>query len=290
METKIISGNDIAKAVRKDVRNEIKAYVEAGKRTPKLAVVLVGNDPASEVYVRNKSKACEKVGIQHETVLMDEQTSEQEVLDLIQRLNEDQTVDGILVQLPLPKSLNADVITQKISPDKDVDGFHVMNVGKLASGKSIDGNNGFSPCTPSGVMEMLHREGISVEGKHCVIVGRSNLVGKPEIFLMLNENATVTVCHSRTKDLGAFTRQADILVVAVGHPGTVTGDMIKEGAVVIDVGINRTETGLVGDVNFDECLGKAAAITPVPGGVGPMTVAMLMKNTLIAYKRHEDLE
>ncbi|MCF0135828.1 MAG: bifunctional methylenetetrahydrofolate dehydrogenase/methenyltetrahydrofolate cyclohydrolase FolD [Lachnospiraceae bacterium] len=286
MDTRIISGSEIAKAVRADVRNEVKTYVQAGRRAPKLAVILVGNDPASEVYVRNKSKACEKVGILHDTINMSADSTEEEVIKVIEGLNADPQVDGILLQLPLPAHLDEKKITQLVLANKDVDGFHIENAGMLSTGRW----EAFFPCTPWGVIEIMKREGLPIRGKHCVIVGRSNLVGKPEALLMLAEDATVTVCHSRTPDLKAFTSQADILVVAVGRPGTVNGDMIKEGAVVIDVGINRTEEGLKGDVDFDSCLGKAAAITPVPGGVGPMTIAMLLKNTLKAYKLHEQID
>lgn len=284
METRIINGTQIAAAVREELSLQIASSIAEGKRAPKLSVILVGNDPASEVYVRNKSRACAKVGMKQETIRLDASVSEEELLKIIQGLNEDPEIDGILLQLPLPDHLDEKKMTQAIIPEKDVDGFHALNAGRLFTGS----DSCFAPCTPLGVVEMLKKENIAIAGKHCVIVGRSNLVGKPEAMLMLSENATVTVCHSKTVDLANFTRQADILVVSVGRPGTVNGDMIKEGAVVIDVGINRTEQGLVGDVDYESCLGKAYAITPVPGGVGPMTIAMLLKNTYSAYLQHID--
>lgn len=286
METRILSGTRIAQQVRSDVREEIRSLTENGARAPKLSVVLVGTDPASEVYVRNKSKACEKDGILNETIRLSESTSEEELAEVIMKLNEDTTVDGILVQLPLPAHLNEEKMTQMVSPLKDVDGFHITNVGMLSTGSG----EGFVSCTPVGMMEILHRSNISVEGKHVVIVGRSNIVGKPAALLALQENATVTICHSRTKNLKEMTKQADILMVAVGKAKMIDGSMIKEGAVVIDAGINRTESGLVGDVDYDSCLGIAGAVTPVPGGVGPMTIAMLMENTLKAYKMHRENE
>lgn len=282
METRIINGTSIAAAVRAELSLQIAEMINEGKRAPKLSVILVGNDPASEVYVRNKSKACAKVGMQQDTICLDASISEEELLKTIEGLNEDPSVDGILLQLPLPDHLDEKKMTQAIVPEKDVDGFHALNAGRLFNGA----DSCFAPCTPSGVVEMLKKENIEIAGKHCVIVGRSNLVGKPEAMLMLSEDATVTVCHSKTKDLSSITRLADILVVSVGRPGTINGSMIKEGATVIDVGINRTEQGLVGDVDFASCLGIAGSITPVPGGVGPMTIAMLLKNTFKAYQQH----
>ncbi len=286
METTIISGTQLAKQIRKEVRAEVSVLAESGKRLPKLAVVLVGEDPASQVYVRNKNNACEKVGLLHETIVLPGDTSMDQLLDVIDGLNKDEAVDGILVQMPLPNGLNEEIVKQAVRVDKDVDGFHVENAGKVSLGKF---DEAFVPCTPMGVVELLKRNGIEIAGKHVVIVGRSNLVGKPEALLMLSEDATVTVCHSKTPDLSAMTKQADILISAVGRKHTIHADMIKEGCVVVDVGINRTENGICGDVDFDECLGKASAMTPVPGGVGPMTIAMLLKNTMKAYRLHEKL-
>ena len=286
METTIISGTQLAKQIRKEVRAEVSVLAESGKRLPKLAVVLVGEDPASQVYVRNKNNACEKVGLLHETIVLPGDTSMDQLLNVIDGLNKDEAVDGILVQMPLPNGLNEEIVKQAVRVDKDVDGFHVENAGKVSLGKF---DEAFVPCTPMGVVELLKRNGIEIAGKHVVIVGRSNLVGKPEALLMLSEDATVTVCHSKTPDLSAMTKQADILISAVGRKHTIHADMIKEGCVVVDVGINRTENGICGDVDFDECLGKASAMTPVPGGVGPMTIAMLLKNTMKAYRLHEKL-
>lgn len=286
METTIISGTQLAKQIRKEVRAEVSVLAESGKRLPKLAVVLVGEDPASQVYVRNKNNACEKVGLLHETIVLPGDTSMDQLLDVIDGLNKDEAVDGILVQMPLPNGLNEEIVKQAVRVDKDVDGFHIENAGKVSLGKF---DEAFVPCTPMGVVELLKRNGIEIAGKHVVIVGRSNLVGKPEALLMLSEDATVTVCHSKTPDLSTMTKQADILISAVGRKHTIHADMIKEGCVVVDVGINRTETGICGDVDFDECLGKVSAMTPVPGGVGPMTIAMLLKNTMKAYRLHEKL-
>ena len=259
METTIISGTQLAKQIRKEVRAEVSVLAESGKRLPKLAVVLVGEDPASQVYVRNKNNACEKVGLLHETIVLPGDTSMDQLLDVIDGLNKDEAVDGILVQMPLPNGLNEEIVKQAVRVDKDVDGFHVENAGKVSLGKF---DEAFVPCTPMGVVELLKRNGIEIAGKHVVIVGRSNLVGKPEAL---------------------------ILISAVGRKHTIHADMIKEGCVVVDVGINRTENGICGDVDFDECLGKASAMTPVPGGVGPMTIAMLLKNTMKAYRLHEKL-
>lgn len=245
---------------------------------PGLAVIIVGDDPASRVYVNNKKKACCELGILSEEYALPSETSEEELLALIDRLNEDKKISGILVQLPLPKGLDEEKVINRINPKKDVDAFHPVNVGKI-----MIGNYDFVPCTPFGVMELIAESGIDISGKECVIVGRSNIVGKPMSMLLLHKHGTVTVCHSRTKDLARVTKRADILVVAVGIPEFITGDMIKEGAVVIDVGINRLENKkLVGDVEFESAEAVASAITPVPGGVGPMTIAMLMKNTLKA--------
>ncbi len=245
---------------------------------PGLAVIIVGNDPASRVYVNNKKKACEYVGIYSEEYALDENTSQEELLELIDRLNKDKKISGILVQLPVPKHIDEEIIINAIDPKKDVDAFHPVNVGKI-----MVGNFDFVPCTPAGVMELIRESGIDPEGKECVVVGRSNIVGKPQAMLLLHKNATVTICHSRTKNLSEKTKNADILVAAVGIPEFIKGDMIKPGAVVIDVGINRVaDKKLVGDVEFESAEKVASAITPVPGGVGPMTIAMLMKNTVKA--------
>ena len=246
--------------------------------TPGLAVVIVGDDPASRVYVNNKKKACAECGIYSEEYALPEETTQEELLSLIDTLNKKSDISGILVQLPVPKHIDETTIINAIDPKKDVDAFHPINVGKI-----MVGNFDFVPCTPAGVMELIKESGIEISGKECVVVGRSNIVGKPQAMLLLHQNGTVTICHSRTKDLKEHTKKADILVVAVGIPNFVTGDMIKEGAVVIDVGINRLENKkLCGDVEFESAEKVAGAITPVPGGVGPMTIAMLMKNTVRA--------
>ena len=245
---------------------------------PALAVVIVGDDPASKIYVRNKKVACEFCGIKSLEFALPAETTQKELLALIERLNNDNTISGILCQLPLPEGLDEEAVINAISPAKDVDAFHPSNVGKI-----MIGNFDFLPCTPAGVMELIAESGIDVSGKKCVVVGRSNIVGKPMSMLLLHKNGTVTICHSRTKDLAKECREADILVAAVGVPELIRGDCVKEGAVVIDVGMNRLENKkLVGDVAFSEAAEKAAAITPVPGGVGPMTIAMLMKNTVKA--------
>lgn len=268
------------KAVSQKVKDEVRAEIERDGLKVGLAVVIVGNDQASRVYVNNKKKACEVCGIRSFEYALPEETTEKELLDLVDTLNKDPEVNGILVQLPLPKHLDSEKVIARISPEKDVDAFHAENVGKI-----MIGNYAFLPCTPAGVMELIHSTGTDVSGKECVVIGRSNIVGKPMAMLLLHENATVTICHSRTKDLAAVCRRADILVSAVGRADFVTADMVKEGAVVIDVGMNRNaENKLCGDVKFDEVEPKASYITPVPGGVGPMTIAMLMKNTLMAKR------
>ncbi len=276
---KLIDGKAISAKCKEEIKEEIKALTEKGLRAPCLAVILVGEDPASKVYVRNKKLACEAVGITSLEYLLSEDESEEKLLELIDFLNKDENVDGILVQMPVPKQIDPDHVIEAIHPDKDVDAFHAYNVGKLFTGTPR-----FLPCTPAGVMRLLEESGISANGKNCVVVGRSNIVGKPMGALLLAENGTVTICHSRTKDLASVTRTADILVAACGRPKMITADMVKEGAVLIDVGINRTENGLVGDIDFEGCAEKASYITPVPGGVGPMTIAMLMRNTVTAYK------
>ena len=277
----IINGKLVTAEVRKNITEEIKDFVSKTGVTPGLAVILVGNNPASAVYVRNKHKACLEVGINSYQIELPESTTEEELLTKISELNADKNVHGILVQLPLPKHISEDKIINAIDPSKDVDAFHPANVGKIMIGKYD-----FLPCTPAGIMELLHFYNVEVSGKNCVVIGRSNIVGKPMSLLLLAENGTVTVCHSKTKDLKAVAREADILVVAIGRAGFVTADMVKEGAVVIDVGINRTEDGkLCGDVDYEAVEKVASMITPVPGGVGPMTITMLLKNTLTAAKK-----
>ncbi len=273
---KIIDG----KAVSQQVKDEIRAEIERDGLSIGLAVVIVGNNQASRVYVNNKKKACEVCGIKSYEYALPEETTDEQLLELVDTLNEDKNINGILVQLPLPKQINEEKIIERISPEKDVDAFHATNVGKI-----MIGNYAFLPCTPAGVMELIHSTGTEISGKECVVIGRSNIVGKPMAMLLLHENATVTICHSRTKDLAEVCRRADILVSAVGKADFVTADMVKDGAVVIDVGMNRNAEGkLCGDVKYDEVEPKASYITPVPGGVGPMTIAMLMKNTLMAKK------
>lgn len=270
------------KALAAKVKEEVAAQVAGMERKPGLAVVLVGDNPASRVYVNGKKKDCAECGIYSEEYAIPAETTQQELLELVETLNGREDIDGILVQLPLPKHLNEKEVLLAIRPDKDVDCFHPFNVGQL-----MIGEQGFQPCTPAGVMRMLKEYGIDPAGKHCVIVGRSNIVGKPQAMLMLRENATVTVCHTKTPDLKAECLRADILVVAAGRVGLITGDMVKEGAVVVDVAMNRNEAGkLCGDVVFEEAAQRASYITPVPGGVGPMTRAMLMENTLYAAKQH----
>jgi len=288
MKAQIIDGKSIAARVREEVREEVAA-LEPRDRPPGLAVILVGDDPASRVYVRSKGKACEEAGIHSITETLPASISESQLLERIAQLNRDETFHGILVQLPLPKHINTETIIESITPEKDVDCFHPFNVGRLAMGAPI-----FEPATPAGIMELLKRQNISPVGKHAVIVGRSNIVGKPLANLLMQKhphaNAVVTVAHSAAGDISRFTRQADILVAAIGQPELIRGDMVKEGAVVIDVGVNRVEAPnpkgyrLVGDVAFEEAAEKAGYITPVPGGVGPMTIAMLLKNTMKAYR------
>ncbi|NLG88718.1 MAG: bifunctional methylenetetrahydrofolate dehydrogenase/methenyltetrahydrofolate cyclohydrolase FolD [Clostridiaceae bacterium] len=277
MEAKIINGRDIASEIRLGLKNDVEKLKRNGVQ-PGLAVVIVGDDPASRIYVNNKKKVCDEIGIRSFEYALPAETSEEEVIELIKTLNGDKNVHGILVQLPLPQHINSERVLFEIDPDKDVDAFHPVNVGKI-----MIGNYKFLPCTPAGVMELIHRTGIDLKGSECVVVGRSNIVGKPMAMLLLHEHATVTVCHSRTKDLKSVCRRADVLVVAVGKPELIKADFIKPGAVVIDVGINRMENGkLCGDVDFDGAKSVASYITPVPGGVGPMTIAMLMKNTVKA--------
>lgn len=280
---KLIDGKVISAAVKERVKNEV-SELKAKGITVGLAVIIVGEDPASKVYVSNKKKACEALGIISREYALPETTTEEELLNLITELNSDPEINGILCQLPLPRHLDEKLIINSIDPEKDVDAFHPVNVGKIMIGDYY-----FLPCTPAGVMEMLKYEGIDVEGKNCVVIGRSNIVGKPMNMLLLHKNGTVTICHSKTKNLAEICRNADILVAAVGRPNFVTADMVKDGAVVIDVGINRVDGKLCGDVDFENVKDKASAITPVPGGVGPMTIAMLMQNTLTAAKKHNGL-
>ncbi len=274
------------KKISTEIKDELKVTVEELKKQGVetcLAVIQVGDDPASSIYVRNKKRACAYVGIESLSYELPEETTEDELVKLVKELNENDNVHGILVQLPLPKHINADTIIRTISPDKDVDGFHPESVGRLCIGEP-----GFVSCTPAGIIQLLKRSGIEIEGKECVVVGRSNIVGKPMSILLLRENGTVTITHSRTKDLKEVTGRADILVVAIGKPKFITADYVKEGAVVIDVGMHRNEENkLCGDVDFDDVKDKVSAITPVPGGVGPMTIAMLMYNCVEAAKDQE---
>ena len=275
----LIDGKKISREIRDELKAKVEQYKKEGKECS-LAVIQVGNDPASSVYVGNKKKACEYIGIGSVSYELPEETTEQELLDLIAKLNNDRKINGILCQLPLPTHIDEDKIINAISPEKDVDGFHPQSVGSL-----VIGQPGFVSCTPAGIIELLKRSGIEITGKNCVVVGRSNIVGKPMSLLMLRENATVTICHSKTKDLQAVCKQADILIVAIGKPQYIGAEYVKDGAVVIDVGIHRDENNkLCGDVKFDEVEPVASYITPVPGGVGPMTIAMLMNNCVSAME------
>ena len=280
MSYQLIDGKQIAKEIRAELKKEVGQLTEEGLK-PGLAVIMVGNNPASETYVRSKIRASEEIGLHSRLIRMEETVQEEELLNQVKELNEDPAIHGILVQLPLPAHIDPDKVIATISPSKDVDGFSPVNMGKM-----MIGQNGLLPCTPYGIMQLFKRTGISLEGKHAVVVGRSNIVGKPMAMLLQQANATVTLCHSKTADLAHHTRQADILVAAVGRGEMITKEFVKPGAVVIDVGMNRNEAGkLVGDVNFEEVAPVCSAITPVPGGVGPMTVAMLMKNTVMAAKK-----
>lgn len=281
--SRLIDGKVISAAVKERVKNEVSQLNEKGI-TVGLAVIIVGEDPASKIYVANKKKACEALGIISEEYALPESTTEKELLGLIDTLNAKKSINGILCQLPLPRHLDEKRIINAISPEKDVDAFHPVNVGRI-----MIGDYDFVPCTPAGIMEMLAYENIETEGKSCVVIGRSNIVGKPMAMLLLHKNGTVTICHSRTKNLKEICLGADILVAAVGKAKFVTADMVKEGAVVIDVGMNRENGRLCGDVDFEAVKDKASAITPVPGGVGPMTIAMLMQNTLTAAKRQNGI-
>jgi methylenetetrahydrofolate dehydrogenase (NADP+)/methenyltetrahydrofolate cyclohydrolase len=282
MSYKLLNGKDLAKRMKQTMAEEVEELVRKGI-TPGLAVVIVGNDPASRIYVNSKKRDCAEVGIKSFEYALPEDTQEQ-LLELIDALNQDKNVDGILVQLPIPGHLNQEAVIKRINPLKDVDAFHPINAGELMIGRQI-----FSPCTPAGIMELLKDAEIKIEGKRCVIVGRSNIVGKPMAMLMLQANATVTICHSKTNNLKSVCREADILIAAVGKPEFITEEYVKEGAVVVDVGINRLDDGsMTGDVAFDEVSRIASAISPVPGGVGPMTRAMLLKNTIIACRMHKN--
>ncbi|KXG43293.1 bifunctional methylenetetrahydrofolate dehydrogenase/methenyltetrahydrofolate cyclohydrolase FolD [Tepidibacillus decaturensis] len=280
MSAQIISGKEVAKSIREELKLEVETLKEQGI-TPGLSVILVGNDPASHSYVKGKAKGCEEVGIKSEVIYLEETISQETLLAEIERLNLDSNVHGILVQLPLPKHIEEDAIINAIDPKKDVDGFHPINVGKM-----MIGEDAYLPCTPHGIIELIKRTGTEIKGKHAVVIGRSNIVGKPVSILLLKEHATVTIAHSRTQNLKEITRQADILVVAIGKPQIITKDFVSPGTLVIDVGVNRLETGkLVGDVDFEGVSNVASYITPVPGGVGPMTITMLLKNTIEAAKK-----
>ena len=277
---KIINGKEISATIRAEIKEATEKLVAESGVRPGLAVIIVGEDPASQVYVRNKKRACDEVGFYSESYELPENTTQEDLNALVDRLNKDDKIHGILCQLPLPKHLDENEVIMRIDPKKDVDAFHPENVGKI-----MIGDYSFLPCTPAGVMALLERSGIDVCGKECVVVGRSNIVGKPQAMLLLHANGTVTICHSRTKNLAEVCRRADILVAAIGKADFFTGDMVKEGAVVIDVGMNRRADGkLTGDVDFASVEPKASYITPVPGGVGPMTITMLMQNTLTAAK------
>jgi methylenetetrahydrofolate dehydrogenase (NADP+) / methenyltetrahydrofolate cyclohydrolase len=290
MSAKIISGTEIAKAIREELKEEVAALKGKHGVVPGLVTILVGEDPASQSYVSAKNKTAHALGIHSEQVTLPADTGEQELLDLVDKYNKDKNINGILVQLPLPKHINETKVLNAIDPEKDVDGFHPVNVGKMVLGEQC-----YLPCTPHGILEMISRSGIETSGAEVVVIGRSNIVGKPIANLMLQKrkagNATVTLCHTRTRDMAAHTRRADIIIAAVGVPNMVTADMVKEGVVIIDVGVNRigmTESGkaiLAGDVDFEAVKSKASFITPVPGGVGPMTITMLMKNTVQAAKQ-----
>jgi methylenetetrahydrofolate dehydrogenase (NADP+)/methenyltetrahydrofolate cyclohydrolase len=284
MAAQVIDGKKVSQQIKDQLKEEIRELKEGHGLTPGLAVVLVGEDPASTVYVRNKGKSSQEVGILSRQYNLAATCSQQELLDLIHQLNEDAAIHGILVQLPLPDHIEEDAIIKAINPIKDVDGFHPTNVGNM-----LLGNPAYLPCTPAGIMVLLDSTGLEIKGKHAVVVGRSNIVGKPVSFLLLQRHATLTICHSRTADLSYHTRQADILVAAIGKPKMIKGSMVKEGAVVIDVGVNRLEGGLVGDVDYEAASQVASHITPVPGGVGPMTIAMLLKNAVLACKRQHGL-
>ena len=277
-----MDGKALSLTLEAELKLKVDALREKNARIPKLVVILVGDNPASQTYVKNKAKACERVGFLSEIIELDGSISQEIVLSTIDRLNRDETVDGILVQLPVPKHLDAKAIVHALDPNKDVDGLHPLNVAKL-----YENEKGFVPCTPKGIMRLLKEYQINVVGKHCVVLGRSNLVGRPVAQLLLNENATVTICHSKTQNLSEFTKQADIIVVAIGRANFLTSKDVNHAECIIDVGINRVDGRLVGDVAYEELVDKVDAMTPVPGGVGPMTIGMLLENTLEAYTMHE---
>lgn len=276
----IISGKELSKTIRSEVKDRVEKLTEEYKRSPHLAVVLVGDDPASRSYVKAKERACKKAMIKSTVIIKDESISEDELLQIIEDLNEDSTIDGILVQLPLPKQINEDTVIDAIQLEKDVDGFHPLNLAYMHLGREA-----IYPATPKGIMTMIHSANIDVKGKKALVIGRSNIVGKPVAMLLLKEHATVTIAHSRTKNLKEECLAADIIIAAVGRPNMVTADMVKQGAIVIDVGVNRVDGKLVGDVDFEQVKEKASYITPVPGGVGPMTITSLLENTLECYER-----
>ena len=281
----IMDGKALSLKLKEQMKQRIAQLKQQGIN-PKLVVVLVGDNSASQVYVRNKHKSCGEVGIESEVITMPEQTTQQELLEVVERLNQDETVDGILVQLPLPKQIDEKTVLRSILPEKDVDGFHPVNVGLLSIGDEC-----FAPATPSGIIAMFQEYGIDIARKNCVVIGRSNIVGKPMAALLLKNNAPVTICHSKTEDLASYTRRADVVIVATGRRHTLTAEMVKEGAVVVDVGMNRNEQGkLCGDVDYEEVKEKASFITPVPGGVGPMTITELLENTIQAAQRHHRAE
>ena len=277
---KIINGKEVSASVREELKNETAELVEKYGIRPGLAVIIVGDDPASKVYVNNKEKGCAEVGYYSEVYRLPAETTQEELIGLVNKLNKDDKIHGILCQLPLPKHLDENAVILAINPEKDVDAFHPVNVGRI-----MIGDYSFLPCTPAGVMKLIESTGVDISGKECVVIGRSNIVGKPQAMLLLHKNGTVTICHSRTKNLAEVTRRADILVVAIGKADFVTGDMVKDGAIVIDVGMNRKADGkLTGDVDFASVEPKASYITPVPGGVGPMTISMLLRNTMTSAK------
>lgn len=276
----LIKGPEVAKEIKESIQEELIVLKDEIGKVPGLAVVLIGEDPASQAYVKNKEKQSKEVGFYSEVHRLPKETTQKDLLTLIDKLNNDDNIHGILVQLPLPDHIAEEPVIEAISPEKDVDGFHPINVGNLMIGEDC-----YIPCTPHGVIKMIEYTGEDIKGKNAVVVGRSNIVGKPVALLLLQKHATVTICHSRTKDIGEVCRQADILIVAVGRPKMITGDMVKPGAIVIDVGINRVDKKLVGDVDFESAEKVAGWITPVPGGVGPMTITMLLENTLEAFKR-----
>ena len=280
-----MDGKALALSLEAEMKLKVDALKEKQARIPKLVVVLVGDNPASQTYVKNKAKACERVGFLSEIIELDGSISQEIVLTTIDRLNRDETVDGILVQLPVPKHLDAKAIVHALDPGKDVDGLHPLNVAKL-----YENEKGFVPCTPKGILRLLKEYEIEISGKHCVVLGRSNLVGRPVAQLLLNENATVTICHSKTQNLSKLTKQADIIVVAIGRANFFTSKDVDHATCIIDVGINRLDGKLVGDVAYDELVDKVDAMTPVPGGVGPMTIGMLLENTMEAYAMHEGVE